>query len=140
MSEITPLEVEQIFDDDLYDDLINEKWAWEPLDYKKHNNYHQNKNNQNKNKFNTNFKPMSDNHNNHNHNNHGENKSKKWFDYKTIVLIVSIFLNFYFIVSNLIYWLDYQVQKLFQENQKSYTKLQSIQSVLNWKWLLQSKK
>ena len=140
MSEITPIEVEQIFDDDLYNDLINENWAWEPLEIEKDNNTHQNKNNQNKNKFNTNSKYMSDNQNKDHNQHHGEKKFKKWIDYFMIILILSILLNFYFLFSNLIYGLDYQVQSLYQENQKSYTKLQSIQNVLNWKWLLQLKK
>ena len=131
MSEITPLEVETIFDDD----LLLLKWAWKPIDLSNNNNPHQNKNNQNKNKFNTNLKPMSDNHNNNNHNNHGDNnKPKKWFDYITYWLYFMIFLNVvlvYYIISKPS--LENQALILYNENKNTYTQMQNLKNILNWK-------
>lgn len=67
--------------------------------------------------------------------------SKKWwFSPFKILFIISIFLNLYFFIMNTFFWIDYQVKKLYEKNQKTYTTLQSIQSVLDWSWLLVPKK
>lgn len=66
-------------------------------------------------------------------------QKKRSFSFFKIFFFLSIVFNIYFFVYVFILWLDYQVKNLYDENQKTYTTLQSIQSVLNGWWLLKTK-